>query len=255
MLAYKMEGKGVPVVLLHAFPLSSRMWRDDIKALYPFARVIAPDLPGFGGSSAESVSSVGEMAVAVADLLDHLRISEPVILAGLSMGGYAAFEFLRQFPERIRGLGLFSTRAVPDTPETREKRFKGIEAIETHGLEAYGKKMIVNLLGETTRQSKPEIVKEVMEMILSNRIEGPMNALRAMADRRDSTGLLASIRFPVMVVAGEEDTLVKPEDARALHSQIAGSKLHLVPKTGHLVNLEQPALFQKFLKDFIGKNS
>ena len=227
------------------------MWRNDIQALSPFAQVIAPDLPGFGGSSGERSSSIAEMAGAVANLLDHLGIREPVFLAGLSMGGYVAFEFLRQFPKRLRGLALLSTRAVSDTSEAKEKRFKGIEAIQTQGLEAYGKKMIENLLGETTRETKPEGVSEVMEMILSNRPEGPMNALRAMAERRDSTDLLSSIPFPVLVAAGEEDTLIKPEDARALHSGIPASELQMIQKSGHLINLEQPVLFQKLLREWI----
>lgn len=251
MLAYKKEGKGTPVVLLHAFPLSSRMWRNDIRTLAPFAQVIAPDLPGFGGSAGESAGSIADMAGAVAGLLDHLKIQEPVFLAGLSMGGYVAFEFLRQFPKRIRGLALLSTRAAADTPETKEKRFKGIEAIRTHGLEAYGKKMIENLLGETTRKSKTEIINEVMEIILSSRPEGAMNALKAMAERRDSTDLLSAIRFPALVGAGEEDTLIKPEDARALHSAIPGSEFQLVQKAGHLINLEQPAPFQILFREFL----
>lgn len=251
MLAYQTEGQGQPIVLLHAFPLSSRMWKNEISAFSSQLKVIAPDLPGFGGSSGEKAPSIAAMAQSVADLLDHLKIQEPVLMAGLSMGGYVAFEFLRQFPNRLKGLGLFSTRATPDTPETREKRFKGIEAIQAHGLEAYGKKMLENLLGETTRRSRPEIMREVTEMILANQPEGPVQALRAMAERRDSSDLLASIHFPVTIVAGEEDVVVKPEDAHALHSQILGSELHEVAQSGHLVNLEQPAVFQEILKEFL----
>ncbi len=251
MLAYEMKGKGSPVLLLHAFPLSSQMWRREIEILSASYKVIAPDFPGFGGSSAEKPASIAEMAKAVKVLLDDLGVREPVFIAGLSMGGYAVFEFLRQFPERVKGLGLFSTRALADTPETREKRFKGIEAIQAHGLEAYGKKMVENLLGETTRRAKPEITEEVMKMILANKPEGPINGLKALADRRDSTSLLPAIHFPVLIAAGEEDTIVKPEDARTLHSQIEDSVLKIIPKAGHLINLEQPAEFQKILLEFL----
>ena len=251
MLSYQTIGNRSPLVLLHAFPLSSKMWKEEIRGFSNSVRVIAPDLPGFGGSVNEKASSIAEMAKAVAALLDHLKIPGPVFMAGLSMGGYVAFEFLRQFPDRVRGLGLFSTRALPDTLETREKRFKGIEAIQAHGLPAYAKKMIENLLGETTRKTKPEVVREVMNMILANPPEGPLNALKAMADRRDSTELLASIRFPVVIAAGEEDTVVKPEDAQLLQSEIPGSRLRLVPKCGHLINLEQPAAFQEILASLL----
>ena len=253
MLSYKIEGKGSPVVLLHAFPLSSRMWQSEIKAFALFAKIIVPDLPGFGESLLQKEMSIAEMAKSVAELLDHLGERGPVFIAGLSMGGYIAFEFMRQFPARVKGLGLFSTRATPDSPEAREKRFKAVEAIQTHGIEAFGKKMIENLLGETTRRAKPEIVREVMDMILANRAEGPVNALKAMADRRDSTDILPSIHCPVLIVAGEEDTLIPAEAARELQSRIQGSELRFFPKTGHLINLEQPDLFQKMLKDFLNR--
>ncbi len=251
MLAYKLKGRGIPILLLHAFPLSSKMWERELDYLSSDFQVIAPDLPGFGGSPVQTGPSIPGMAQEVAQLLDHLKITEPVFAGGLSMGGYVAFEFLRQFPVRVRGLGIFSSRAAPDSPETREKRKKVIQTIEEMGFPAFAKKNVESLLGRTTRAQNPELVNEVIQRIVENRPEGATAALRAMAGRRDSTDLLSSIRFPVLLVSGEENSLVPPEEEEQLHEKISGSELHVVAKSGHLVNLEQPAAFQKIFSEFL----
>src|SRR5687768_12888847 len=90
-------GRGTPVVLIHAFPLSRQMWAAQRDALAGVCRVITPDLPGFGDSALASNPTVETMADAVAKLLDEKRITEPVILGGLSMGGYVAFAFARKY--------------------------------------------------------------------------------------------------------------------------------------------------------------
>src|SRR6266436_166768 len=105
-------GQGKPVVLLHAFPLSQEMWRLQVEALRGEHRVLTPGLRGFGGSDGFSGRpSVDQMADDVAALLDALHVTEPVVLAGLSMGGYVALAFARRHPSRLRALLLADTRA------------------------------------------------------------------------------------------------------------------------------------------------
>ena len=240
MLAFKDVGRGAPVVLIHAFPLSSKMWAR-LKSLEG-VRLITPDLPGFAGSERQAKPSIPEMAKEIARLLDSLKLAEPVILGGLSMGGYVAFEFLRQFPGRVRGLGLFSTRAAADTPEARQKRMKTIELIQAEGVEAFAEKTLPNLVGKTSRETRPEVVGEVTQMILANRAEAIIDALRAMAERRDSADLLGSIRIPTLVVAGEEDTFVPLSEARAMQEKIPGSKFRVQSKAKHLRSRLTPYL-------------
>lgn len=261
MLAHEAAGTGIPVVLIHAFPLSHGMWKDSIESLSRpaglrrMARVIAPDLPGFGGSARQGEPSIPQMAQEIAGLLDHLKVEEPAVVAGLSMGGYVAFEFLRQFPGRVRGLGLFSTRAAADAPEARQGRLKAAQKIQGEGLEPFVKAILPKLLGKTTVESNPAVVEEVTGMILANVPDGVADALLAMAHRRDSTDLLASIRCPTLVIAGEEDTFIPVSEARAFVRKIPGAELEVIRKAGHLVNLEEPAGFQaaleRFLKDKI----
>src|SRR5436309_7326571 len=114
---YDDVGAGPAVVLLHAFPLSRSMWRPQREDLQSVCRVITPDLRGFGGTGGfEGPPSVDQMADDVAALLDALPVNEPVVVGGLSMGGYVALAFARRFAGRLRGLILADTRAEADTP-------------------------------------------------------------------------------------------------------------------------------------------
>src|ERR1044072_7699527 len=108
-------GSGAALVLLHGFPFDCSMWRGQASALGGEFRVVAPDLRGLGETPlGDGDLTIEAMAEDVAALLDELRL-ESVVLGGLSMGGYVAFEFLRKFPERVRALVLADTRPQGDT--------------------------------------------------------------------------------------------------------------------------------------------
>lgn len=253
MLGYETRGTGMPLVLVHAFPLSRKMWYATADLLKSKFQVILPDLPGFGTSPRQTNPSVPEMAVEIAALLDHLKIKEPVILGGLSLGGYVALECARQFSRRIRALGLFATRATPDSPEARENRFRSIDALEKFGMEPYTKKIIKSQTGKTTQEKHPEILEAALKIMAANSKEGAEDALKAMAGRRDSSDLLSSIKVPTLVIAGDEDSLIPPADMESMHQKIPGSEFHLVKQSGHLINLEQPETFHTHFRNFLGK--
>ncbi len=253
MLSYTDRGKGLPILLLHAFPLSSRMWEGEILRFQDQFRMIVPDLPGFGQSPRQEKPSIAHMAKSVAALLDDLNVQEQVVVCGLSMGGYVLFEFLNQFPSRVRAAGLFSTRAAADSTEVREKRFKTIEMIDRMGPGPFIEKILPNLLGKTTVETNLSVVEKVRGMILQNDAGGITDALRAMAERRDFTQFLSTIKIPVLVLSGEEDTFVPVKEAEAMHLEIKGSEFKIIPKAGHLINFESPGLFQQYFKDFLGR--
>ena len=254
MLHAQIEGKGKPLVLIHAFPLSSDMWKAQAGILKNKYTIILPDLPGFGKSQPQVKPSIPDMAKQLAQLLDHLQIKEPVIVGGLSMGGYVAFEFFRQFPERLKGLLLFATRANPDSPEARENRFRAIEAIEKFGLETFVKKIIKSQLGKTTQEKHPEVMEQAVKIMLSNTPEAAIHALRAMAERRDSSELPPQIKVPVLVLAGEEDTICPAAEMRGMQEKISNSEFHAVSQSGHLINLEKPEVFQSLVDNYLKKH-
>lgn len=253
MLACKIKGSGKPVVLLHAFPLSGKMWEDELDYLSSRYRVIAPDLPGFGESSACPDRTMAGMALKVKETLDHLEIRQPVFMAGLSMGGYAALEFFRQFPAKLSGLGLFATRATADTQEAREKRFLAMESIEKFGMEPFARKAVKSQLGASSQEENPELHLRVLDWMKACPADSAIGALRGMAARTDLSYLLPKFDFPVLIIAGEEDLLAPPPEMRLMQGPIPDAQFHIVPKAGHLVNLENPSAFRSLFEAFLNE--
>ena len=249
-LAHVEQGRGAPVVLLHAFPLSGAMWAATLEALAPVARALAPDLPGFGRSPRLPRPSIAGMAAAVLAWMDQVGVAQAA-LCGLSMGGYVAFELMRQAPRRVRALGLCSTRAVADTPEQRAARLALIDRVHAQGARSILAGTVPKLLGQTTLRSNPALVEQVGGWVSQADAGGVIDALQAMADRRDAADLLPGILVPALVVAGEEDALIPVAAAQTMAQRLARATLTSIPAAGHLVNLEQPAAFHAALTQFL----
>ena len=253
-LHFTEQGTGTALLLLHAFPLSHAMWSGELARFATMRRVITPDLPGFGRSPRLTTPSIPAMARAVAALLDGLGLSQPVIVAGLSMGGYVAFEFLRQFPDRVKALGLFSTKAAPDSPEQRAGRLQLAGQLARDGIEALMQTAVPKLLGPTTRARRPAVAEQVERAARAASVDGVADALRAMAERADSRPLLAAIGCPTLVVAGGEDRVIPVAQSEAMAKAIPGAQLAVIPEAGHVVNLEQPDAFQGIVEAWIRHN-
>jgi pimeloyl-ACP methyl ester carboxylesterase len=250
-LAWDDEGQGLPVVLLHAFPLNRTMWAAEREALKSRTRVITPDFRGAGESAlVEGDSTMGVLAGDLGALLDELGLKR-IVLGGLSMGGYASFAFLDRYADRVEALILADTRATPDTEEGRRARYEAAMLAEKEGSAAVAERLLPKLLGETTRKRKPAVVEQVRAMIGSTPPLGIARFQRGMAVRPDSTPLLARIRCPVLVLVGEEDVLTPPAEAEKMARAIPQACLEVIPQAGHLANLEQPELFTRLLEDFL----
>jgi 3-oxoadipate enol-lactonase len=246
-------GSGEPaLVLLHAFPLHSEMWAPQLEALSAGRRVVAPDLLGFGRSDApESMYRYTMLGYAdlVAGVLDHLGL-ERVVLGGLSMGGYVAFAFLRQYPERVSGLILADTRAGADTTEAFERRTDQQDQVARVGTTALIETLLAGLLCEHTKAERLDLVEHVRRL-MANPPAGFIGALEAMKHRADATEELGSITVPTLFVVGEDDALSPPEVAREMQERTQGSTLAVLPRAGHLSNLEAPEAFNAAVAAFL----
>ena len=150
-------GDGVPVVLLHAFPLSSAMWLGQREGLSGVCRVITPDLRGFGGSPlGDEEPSLAVMADDVAETLDAEGI-ERAVIGGQSMGGYVTMEFCRRYPERVLGVILADTKASADPPAARENRERIAREVTANGTGILLEEMLPGLVGPTTRERRPMV--------------------------------------------------------------------------------------------------
>jgi 3-oxoadipate enol-lactonase len=244
-------GSGAALVLLHGFPFDRSMWQGQAEALGGEFRVVAPDLRGSG----ETPLGVGDVTLAtlaedVAALLDELHLGR-VVLGGLSMGGYVAFEFFRKFPERVRALVLADTRPQADTEEGRRAREENARRALKEGMAPIVESMLPKLLSAGTRERGGEVLGRVRAMMLGTNPEGAAASLRAMAVRRDQTDLLPSINVPTLIVVGSEDSVTPPADAEAMSAKVEGSRLVVVEGAGHLSNVERPEEFNRALVEFM----
>jgi 3-oxoadipate enol-lactonase len=250
-MAYTETGMGRPVVLIHGYPFNRSLWNEQVAELSHSYRVIVPDLRGFGESdSSTGPATMDRMAQDVALLLDHLGISRAVI-GGLSMGGYVALAFYKQFPSRVRALILADTRAQADTEEGKQTRAQQAEKALAEGMAGIADAMLPKLLTPDTVSKRPEIVKRVRDMMLKTKPEGTAAALLGMAQRDDQTQLLPQISSPVLIVVGAEDAITPVADSEKMHNAIAGSRLVVLENAGHVSNLERTEEFNQHLLDFL----
>jgi pimeloyl-ACP methyl ester carboxylesterase len=250
-LAYESTGRGPAIVFLHAFPLGGFMWDAQAAALTPAFQVVRFDSRGFGATPpGDGLLTMERIADDAAALMDHLGIAQATI-AGCSMGGYAALAFARRHPERLSGLVLQDTRAGADSPEAKKTRSTLAEKVRKQGASAAAEAFLPKLLGETTKREQPELVERIREAMLATRPQGIVDALAGLAARADSRPFLKDIRVPTLVVCGEEDTITPVAESEAMRAEIAGSRLAVVPRAGHLSNLEQPEAFNQALLGFL----
>lgn len=226
------------VILLHGFPLDHRMWRAQKEALEAAgARVIVPDLRGFGKAPAgRGSAAMREYAGDVLRLADRAGVGK-FVLGGFSMGGYVALEVARQAPERLAGLLLVDTRAEPDSDEARAGRAKTADNVRAGGVGVVADAMLPKML---TADAPQRLKDEVRDMMLSQKPEGVTQALLAMGSRADSRPLLPTLRVPTLVIVGQEDPVTPPEAAKVLAGGIAGARYAVVHGAAHLAPMERP---------------
>lgn len=250
-LAVEVRGEGPAILLVHGYPLDRTIWRDQIDALEGFRR-IAPDLRGMGQSDAPDLGyGMALYAADLAGLLDALGVDQ-VVLCGLSMGGYVALEFLRQWRSRVRGLVLMDTRAEADSPEVRRARDAAAATARERGSGAVADTMLPKMLGPATMNGRPEIVERVRALMAATPVAGMVGALAAMRDRAGSESLLPTLAgIPTLVLVGAADILTPPDQARAMAEAIPGARLAIIPGAGHLPPVEQPAATTESLREFL----
>ena len=250
-MAYTDTGVGRPVVLIHGYPFNRSLWNEQVETLSNSYRVIVPDLRGFGETDASTgTATMNRMAQDVGQLLDHLRISQAVI-GGLSMGGYVALAFYKQFPSRVRALVLADTRAQADTEEAKQTRAQQAEKALSEGMAGIADAMLPKLLTPETVSKRPEVVKRVRDMMLKTKPEGAAAALLGMAEREDQTELLSRVTSPTLILVGAEDAITPVADSEKMRDCIAGSRLVVLENAGHVSNLERTEQFNEALLKFL----
>lgn len=236
-------GEGEPVMLLHAFPLGAAQWSAQMEALAAAGwRAVAPELaPG---------PTVDAMADAVVALADELGLGT-FVLGGLSMGGYVTFALLRRHRERVRAVVLADTRAIPDTPEVAQRRTDQMARLASEGIGFLVEGSLGSLPGPFTRAERPEAMARIRALMEAGDAATLAAWLGAMRERPDSVPDLPSLDLPALVIVGDEDPVSPPEEAGAMADALPNARLEVIPRCGHLTNLEDPEAFNAALLGFL----
>jgi 3-oxoadipate enol-lactonase len=238
-------GQGIPVIFLHGFPFDHTIWQPLVPLLQSEARLILPDLRGFGKSPVtEGVYTMRLLAEDIELLMDRLQIEKAVIV-GHSMGGYVTLAFAQAYPNRLSGLGLLATQSAADNAERRQSRYKAAEAVHHKGARVVASSMVNTL---TPRQ---ELVQPITDLIMRAHPQGIVGSLKGMAERPDLTGELSNIQVPAVVLAGKSDQLMPLERAETLAQMLPKGWLVEIPNAGHMLMMEDPQAVASSLRQVI----
>jgi len=250
-LAVDVRGQGPAILFIHGYPFDHTIWEHPMAGLDGWLR-IAPDLRGLGQSDAPDLGySMATYAEDLLALLDTLGV-ERVVLCGLSMGGYIAFEILRRARERVRGLILMDTRAEADSAEGRKARDQSALQVREGGARAVADAMLPRLLAVETARDNPGLAERVFRMMAASPVAGVLGAITALRDRPESFSLLPSLAgLPTLIVVGEHDQITPVDRAKAMADAVPGARLLVVSGAGHLTPLERPEVTSDLLSEFL----
>jgi 3-oxoadipate enol-lactonase len=250
-IAYWTLGDGPPAVLLHPFPVNHEFWLPVAEALSTRYKVILPDLRGHGESGVgDGPATMEKHAADLARTMDDANIARAPLI-GVSIGGYALFEFWRKHRARVAALGLLNTKAPADSTEARAARLKAANEVLERGTEPFFESMIPKLFGQTTRETRPDLVDSALRMMRKMSPQNLAQVQRGMAVRPDSVETLKTMNVPTLLVTGDEDLLTGMNEAQLMHQHIPGSQLRVIPKAGHYAPWEQPQDAVTILRQFL----
>ena len=249
-IVYRVLGDGPPVVLLHPFPVTHEFWMPVAEALATRYRVVLPDLRGHGDSGiGEGPATMEKHAADIARVMDDADVGR-AWLVGVSIGGYALFEFWRKHRGRVAALGLCNTKAQADGPQARAERLQAANDVLDRGTEPFFESLIPRVMAKTTREMRPDLVDGALRMMRKLSGEDVAQVQRGMAARPDSVETLKTINVPTLLVTGQEDVITGMNEAELMRQHIPGSQLRVIPKAGHYSAWEQPEEATKLLRQF-----
>ncbi len=239
-LAWDDAGSGLPILLIHGFPLCRTMWRPQVEALVAAGyRVITPDLRGFGESEGAEEASMEIFADDLLALLDHLGI-EKAVVGGMSMGGYVLLNLLKQAPERFAAALFIVTRAGGEDAAGRDKRNQLATLAREVGAAPIADAFSSAVFAETVMNERPQLVAEVRGWMEQTSPQGLIGGLMAIRDRDDSSNLLPNLHLPALVIGADADNAIPLAESQKLAAALPQASLVTLVGGGHMVNLEQP---------------
>ena len=232
-VAFRSEGKGQPLILLHGLCEDSTIWDEFIKGLTNDFLIIRPDLSGFGESDILAEHSIERMAESVKAVLNHLHIKK-CIMVGHSLGGYVSMAFQKKYPSVLTGLGLFHSHPFADTDAKKEERLKAIQFVERNGHIVYVKQLIPKLFAELFATSNEFLINSLIFKASKYKPETITGAHKAMLARPDNADILKDCPCPVLLIVGKQDKTIPFEVSAAMLPLPNIAKIVILPKVAHM---------------------
>jgi 3-oxoadipate enol-lactonase len=256
-LSVEIRGSGKPILFVHGFPLDHSMWQHQIDEFSKSHLVIAPDLRGFGKSTATpGTTSMRQFADDLAAMLDALKVSEPVVYCGLSMGGSIGWMFAQQHRNRLRGLIVCDARAAADTPEAAKGRAALAERVLKEGTGFIPETSLSRLFAATTFKEQPATIEATRTVILATNPLGVVGGALGLGSRPDVTDWLPQLDLPTLLIVGTDDQISTVAEMHSIADAIPGARFVEVAGAGHMAPLEMPQTVNtevaKFLKTLPG---
>ncbi|HEY0749963.1 MAG TPA: alpha/beta hydrolase [Chitinophagaceae bacterium] len=246
---YRVLGEGEAVMLVHGFGEDGRIWKNQ-ENLFEGYKLVIPDLPGSGQSPVAEDMSMEGLAKVLKDIADAEKLDK-FIMIGHSMGGYITLAFAEHYQHRLHGFGLFHSSAYADNEEKKATRRKGIEFIQTNGAAAFLKTTITNLYSPVSKEKKPELIEEQINMTKGQTEAALVAYYESMINRPDRTELLKSTELPVMFLLGKHDAAVPFEDGLKQSHIPKISHVEILEDSGHMGMVEEIEKSNKMLLSFV----
>lgn len=246
MLAHDRTGTGpTTFVLLHSLALDRSVWDALVGELSPRHSVVTIDLPGHGASPAGDVTSIDDMADAVAATIEAV-CDGPAIVMGLSLGGCVAQAVAIRHPSLVRGLGLIDTTAWYG--ETAVDDWEGrAQKAAAEGFDSLAGFQLARWFSPGFREKDPDTGERLLAIFRRNRVEDYLMTCRAMGEM-DLRDRLPSITVPTMIFVGADDPATPPPHAEAMRRLIPDASLHVQPDCSHLSAVERPDAIARYVE-------
>lgn len=251
------RGAGAPVVLLHGFPMASRLWHDFVPEFAPGHRIIVVDLPGFGRSDPPSGarSGCGAHAAAVHSLLNDLGVEQAYIV-GHGMGGGVAQAFAVQWPTRVAGLALVSSAGFGVKPRRMARLARALGPLARH----LPPSLLASLVHGSIRHGFADAERSHLTLDSCLRhfatpqgrdaLAAHLAALRQ-CDTAAWSRRLPELTLPAVVVWGADDPFYPLALGERLHHALKGSTFTVIPGAAHFVPEDQPDALRRALEPLL----
>jgi pimeloyl-ACP methyl ester carboxylesterase len=244
---FRKSGKGKPVLLIHGFCETHEIWTGLTENLEESFEVFTIDLPGFGQSQLPSYSfSLADIAEKVLHWIEQEKITLPFVV-GHSLGGYITLAMIGLAPEKIGGLCLFHSTPYPDSEEKKTNRNRVIEFVKANGVGPFVDTFVPGLFFDKKHPAVPIVDKIARE----TSPETLLAYTAAMRDRPSSDDFLRVFENPVLIIAGDKDTIIPVESVHEYGRLAKQGVVQVLIDTGHMAMFEQPQRVRKILNSFL----